>query len=127
MHELSLAQSLVELLEQQRLQYRESAKNTSNDEVQVLSAQVKVGALSCVSIEALEFAMQSLLSNSLFSDLQVIFELESGLLCCNECGHQFDAEQLYVPCPQCEHIGHRVLAGRDVYLQSIEIGCNEHV
>lgn len=115
MHELSIAQSILDIVAQ------ELAKNNLT---QVIRVKIKHGWLTNVVPEALDMGFQALTIGTPLES--AVFELEAvpTLYRCAKCGHEFSPEaqgRLFVPCPACgEEFGHKVLAGKELYIDFIE-------
>lgn len=115
MHELSIAQGLVDLITQ------EMAKHGVT---KLLRLRVKYGQLSQVVPEALETAWEVMTVQTPLAG--AVLELEEVPLkvACWQCGLEFSperAEASLMVCPGCgENFGHRVLSGKELYLDQIE-------
>ena len=117
MHEMSIAESLVTMARE------EMAKHQASRLVRV---RVRHGVLSGVVADSLVFAFELLVKDT---DLEGAFleTVEEPLrLACGACGHEFESGRtsaaLFAPCPQCsEDFGHRVLSGKEMFLDQMEI------
>lgn len=112
MHELSLAASLLESLEQASAQHHFT---------QVKRLFVEVGELSCVEREALRFALQSIAPNTLLEGAELTITSVAGELLCRHCGAQYAAAQIHTPCPACQQFGARIVAGDDTQLVAVDV------
>ena len=117
MHEMSIAHNLVNLARE------EMAKHKAHRLVRV---RVRHGVLSGVVADSLVFAFELLVKGSDL-DGAVLETVEEPLrLACGVCGHEFlsgtTSAALLAPCPQCgEDFGHKVLSGKEMYLDQMEI------
>ncbi|MFP4392353.1 MAG: hydrogenase maturation nickel metallochaperone HypA [Desulfohalobiaceae bacterium] len=116
MHEMSIAQSLLDIIEQ------EMAKN----QVHILEeVKVQVGELSSVVPSALEFAFQSLIQESQYPQARLILERIPVRLCCSKCGTSYEPELqqgllLHRACPHCgQSQGQSILQGRELHIEHI--------
>jgi len=115
MHEMSIAASLLSLVEEE-LKKRRLEK--------LLAVRIRHGALANVVPDALSFAFEALTQGSPFEGARLELEEEPVVLRCS-CGASFSPEHkrelLFAPCPACgEILGHTVEKGRELYLQHIE-------
>ncbi len=115
MHEMSIAQNLLEIIRQ------EMAKNGMT---KLHTVKMKYGRMASVVPEAMETAFMAV---TIKTDLDgAVLELEEipVTLQCSECGHEFsptDRDLLLYPCPQCgQDFGHTVKTGRELYIEYIE-------
>lgn len=111
MHELSLIASLIKMIED---------KAETDRFTKVKSVYLKVGALSCVSADALDFAFNSLKENNfLLSSARLFIEEESGKAVCSVCGKAQEISALGQKCIYCGNYGLRSESGNNVYIDKI--------
>lgn len=92
MHELSLAQSIVQLLEEQAIQQHFC---------RVKQVWMDIGALACVEVSALRFGLEVACVNTLAQDAQFHIRLKSATGWCMACSQPFTRTDYYLQCPQC--------------------------
>lgn len=113
MHELSIAQSILSIIEE------EMAKNnlTKLGKVTVVN-----GELAGVIAEALEFAWQAITIDTDRESSTIEIKEMPVILRCLTCGNEFSPEgSTFAPCPKCgEELGHEVLQGKELYIENIE-------
>jgi len=81
---------------------------------------IKVGALSSASAEALDFCMKMLLDERSMGDVEVrIREAPARARC--ECGYEGEIKNLFEGCPRCGGFQRDILDGQDVTLDTIEV------
>ncbi|MDX1285931.1 MAG: hydrogenase maturation nickel metallochaperone HypA, partial [Draconibacterium sp.] len=90
MHELSIAQSIVELAED--VAFKERADS-------IKSIDIEIGALSGVVIDALEFAMEMTVKNTKLENAKLNYLRVIGKASCKECQFEFDTDDLLTLCP----------------------------
>ena len=112
MHELSLAESMRELIEQQQCEQ-------GFDRVTLVN--LEVGQLSHVSADAMAFCFDSVMLGSVAEGASLKIIDQAGLAKCPSCGNRCAIEQLYDPCPKCGAFGLSVLQGDQVRIRSIEV------
>jgi hydrogenase nickel incorporation protein HypA/HybF len=115
MHELSIAQSLIEIVQQEMAKHQVT---------QLRKITLKYGRLSQVVPDALEFAFEMLakgtsLEGAVFTMVEVPLRVA-----CRACAIEFcptDEEMILMTCPACgEEFGHKVLEGKELYIDNIE-------
>lgn len=117
MHEVSIAQSLVDLVEGR-------ARDAGMD--RVLEVHIRVGSLSCINSESLRTAFEIVTRGSALSSSQLrIREIEAKGRCF-DCERDYDFPIDYACfCPYCFGSHTQILEGREMVLDRIE-GENFH-
>lgn len=115
MHEMSIAQSLLALAEE------EMARLGCARLERVV---VAVGALAGVETESLRFCFELLVRDTPHENARLELEHVPLRLRCAACGERFGGEgrdALWMPCPRCgEQFGHAVESGRELLLRRLE-------
>lgn len=112
MHELSIAMSIIEISEKNAIE---------NNATKISSLTLQVGKLSGIVMEALETAMISAKKNTMLHDAQINYDLILGKSKCEECGNEFDTEDIYTLCPKCNSFKTTIIQGKELHLASIDI------
>lgn len=115
MHELSIAEDLITLIEDVARQ---------NGATRVEAAVVEVGELSGIEPDALELAFEVVRRDTLAADCQLTIERVPLLVACTSCDWQGHAEKLAPLCAVCASPV-RVLGGRELRLKTIDIDEDE--
>ena len=110
MHELSLAQNIMDIVTET------AEKNNASKVVQI---DLEIGAQSGVVLEALRFAMDTLLENSIAEGAEVIYHEVEAIAQCNNCEHTWKAETLFELCPKCEGFETEIIQGKELQIKSI--------
>jgi len=110
MHELALAEEVLIIAEQQAIQHSLSTIN---------SIKLTIGALSCVEPEALRWALEVTLENTLADHAEIQLTIAPGEGKCGGCGASFAVTELPAPCPQCQNWQTQILAGQDMVVQQL--------
>jgi hydrogenase nickel incorporation protein HypA/HybF len=118
MHELAIAQALVE--EVQRLAEQQRAEA-------VLAVAVSVGALSGVDREALAFAFPLAALDTALEHTRLDLEEAPALGTCEDCGQEYTLDLADVRCTRCRSGRMRIVAGRDVLICSVQLRCADPV
>lgn len=115
MHEMSIAQSLIDIVEQEMNKHGVSKLHT---------VKVRHGRLANVVPEALHFAWQALTADTPLEGAELVTEEVPLKVRCRKCGIEFEPEEatlLLMTCPQCgEEFGHEVLSGKELYIENLE-------
>lgn len=117
MHEMSIAQSLLSIVEQEMAR---------NQVTRLEKVKVKCGQINGVVPEALEFAFQTLTRETSLEGAELEIETVPLRLQCSQCETSFQARTddtifFHLPCPTCGHdFGHTVLAGKELNIDYIE-------
>jgi len=115
MHEMSIAQSIVDILRQEM---------EKRGLTRLIRATVRFGRLTNTVPEALETGFMAVTAGTPLET--AVFELVEIPVRyrCFGCGKEFSPEEpnrLLAPCPHCgEEFGHTVISGKELYIDSIE-------
>jgi len=116
MHELSIVQSLLAIIEDEMVKHGKH---------KLITVKIKHGRLAAVVPEALETGFEVLTINTPFAGAKLVTEQTPVVLRCRSCGREFSPERAsaaFAPCPQCgEELGHEVLSGRELYIEYLEL------
>ncbi len=87
----------------------------------VLRITVRVGALSGVSPDALEFAFEALSPGTLAESGELTIERVPIRCACKACKSEFQPDGPFFECPRCGQPTGEILAGREMEIVSMEI------
>ena len=112
MHEMSLCESVLQVLEQQAevQQFRK-----------VKTLWLEIGALSGVEVEALRFCFEAVVQGSLAEGARLEIVETPGQAWCLPCGGNVPVQQLYDECPVCGSHQLQVNGGRDMRIMELEV------
>ena len=116
MHEASIIESAFAL---------GFARMRQEGATRILQFQLRIGALSGVVPEALQFAFEAMKENTPASGAELVIVCVSTLLCCHDCGTEFEAENHPDLCPKCGSWQTEVCRGREMEVVSLELSCDE--
>ncbi|KKI99968.1 hydrogenase maturation nickel metallochaperone HypA [Prochlorothrix hollandica] len=112
MHEVSLmAQTLAIALEQ--------AQHQGATQIQRL--RMRIGAQAGVVPEALQFAFEVGIQDTIAAGASLDIETVPVSCFCEPCQRDFQPDDWFYQCPQCQTLSDRVLAGREIELVSLEV------
>jgi hydrogenase nickel incorporation protein HypA/HybF len=122
MHELSIAQKILETIE---------AEAQKNNIARVTAAKLKIGKMAAFQKEQLEFCLNTYEKNESLKDMHFDIDEIPVELLCQDCGRFNDHEVahdyahapgLYIPppCPSCKSKDVIMVSGSEMELTSIE-------
>ncbi len=117
MHELSLAMSVREIVE-------DAAEK--NGAARVREVNIVVGEFSSVSVEALEFAMEVAKKGTVFEQANINIKSVKTILSCGQCMAETAMEDYVFRCGACGSGAVRIISGDRMYVDSIDIENQEN-
>jgi hydrogenase nickel incorporation protein HypA/HybF len=112
MHELSIAQSIVELAEQQA---------GSHNATIIEELELEIGKLAGVELQSLEFALERAVKGTMLSEARIIRHNINGEGRCGDCEAVFPVDTLFSPCPHCGSYAVRIIKGKELRIKSIVV------
>ncbi len=112
MHELSLAMSVREIVE-------EAAEK--NGSTKVNEVNIIVGEFSSVSVDALDFAMEVAKKGSVFENAKINIKSTKTILLCSQCNGETVMEDYIFKCGACGSTTVQLVSGDRMYVESIDI------
>lgn len=120
MHELSIALSILEIVEQEAAPYREGT------EAPVVEAvTVQIGRLSGIEPEALSFAWDVARAGTVADGSELRIEMVAARARCEGCGMDFDLDGGRGSCGRCGPVGFRIVEGREMLVRGISVRVDE--
>ncbi len=110
MHELSIVMSIIDIAQQQT----DAADSTLVDEI-----ELEIGSLSGVDMDALEFAWDQAVKDTILENAVRKINLIEGKAVCLDCKTAFNIQNYYEPCPGCN--GHlvEIVQGKELRVKSL--------
>jgi len=113
MHEMSIAQSIVDIVENELVSHKV--------EQQLKAVNIAVGKLAAVVPEQLAFCFSMItLETSLTGAILNIREVPLGYSC-STCGGEFTSGEMSIVCPECGDTNIDLTSGRELTVESIEV------
>lgn len=112
MHEYSLAKNIIEIVSEY------SAKHNSNKIVEVV---MEIGDLSGVMPDALKSAIETLVTDTHFSETSFKYEKKKGKARCHDCGEVVEIENIFTTCPSCKNANIDIVQGKELNVKTITI------
>lgn len=116
MHELSVAQSIVDIIGR----YVEEPQRSA-----VRSVRVKVGAMSGIVPDSLEFCFSALTARTPLATAALSIDRVPFALRCPACRRTFESEAGTVVCPDCGGTEAKVISGTELSVTDIELADSE--
>ena len=103
MHELSIAASIIELVEEYAVKENQS---------RVVVVEIEIGEMSGVISEALKLALDVSIKGTVLERSEIgIFEV-AGKAICNSCNEVYAVHDLYSFCPVCQSYAPEIIEGK---------------
>ncbi len=113
MHEVSIAQGMLDIV----LDYCRKEGHGS-----IKSITVKIGKAAGVVPDALQFAFETLKTDTIARDAVLIIDEVPVSGTCKSCGKHFSVEETYViQCPLCGSFSFTVETGRELNVAELEV------
>lgn len=113
MHELAIAQSIVEVVEQ-----RASACQAAR----VKNVRLQIGEASGVQADSLSFSFEMLAGLSpRLEGAHLLIESVPHRAYCRHCAREFAVQQFIPCCPLCEEWSSEVLSGTELHILDMEV------
>lgn len=109
MHEISIANSVVEICEARAAGRR------------VRDVVLEVGELSGVVPESIEFCFEACCKGTALEGARLRLDLVPGVAECPSCNRRMQVDTLFSPCTECGNFGMTIVSGRDLRVREIEL------
>ncbi|MFZ1729487.1 MAG: hydrogenase maturation nickel metallochaperone HypA [Bacteroidota bacterium] len=110
MHELSIAENIVEIA---------VAHLRADGGSSVKEIELEIGTLAGIEIDALTFAMDSATKNTPLQNAEVRILTVQGRLRCDSCSVEFDANDFFQPCTSCGSFDNITLQGEEMRVKTL--------
>ncbi|OOM80761.1 hydrogenase maturation nickel metallochaperone HypA [Clostridium sp. BL-8] len=111
MHEVSIMENAIKIVQE---------KAKENNLKNISKITIKVGKLSGVMPEALEFAFQGLSKGTMAEGAQFLIEKVNATAKCDDCKITFEIDHFNKLCPKCNKFCTNILSGYELYINTIE-------
>ncbi len=112
MHELSIAENIVEIIHQYV---------PADERKRVRNVFTSVGEQSGVVADSLEFSFQAITASTELELSRLVIETVPFIIRCTECGGENRTEMGGRQCPACNSLDTTVLSGTDLRVREIEL------
>ena len=112
MHELAIAQSLLEIVEQEARPYKGA---------RVTRILLRIGKLSAVVPDALRFAFEAITRGGIAEGAVLEIEEVPLRIRCHQCEEVCTVDDPFMVCPHCEGSDVEMVSGRELEIRNMEI------
>lgn len=112
MHEMSIAQSLIDILREEMLTH--NAKT-------LRSVRLNIGQMSAIVPDALSFCFQIITGGTELEGARLIMDIIPLMGYCNECEKEFEIKDYAFLCPSCGSTKINTIGGQDLSIVEIEV------
>ena len=112
MHEMSIALNIIKIAEEEL----QKAKGGRIEKLNLV-----VGKLSGVVVESLNFALEASKEDGVLSCAEIIIDEMPAKMKCHNCGLEFESDDFYTTCPQCDEFKHEIISGKELLIKSLTI------
>lgn len=117
MHELSLTESILEIIEEYAISHGFKRVNT---------LKLSFGRLSCIDPKALEFAFQVQSRGTRADGARLAFDLQPAVMYCFSCEQEYEVDRYTATCPHCG-TDDVMLTGGTEELKLVEMDVDEEI
>ncbi len=119
MHEMSITQEIVNVVNEARLSAGEDAR--------VLRVSIKLGKFTAIVPDCIKFYYEMMTEGTPMQGAELDFEVVPTLVKCNACGAEYEIEDVNLFCTACGGVDTDIIAGRELSVESIEVAGEEPV
>ncbi len=112
MHEMSITEEIL------RIAIEHAGRAGA---ARITDISLVIGEMSSVVDDSVQFYFDFLSPNTIAEGAALHFERIKARLKCRQCGQEFEPQGLDWNCPNCDAVGGEVLAGKEFYLDTIEV------
>ncbi|WP_421869309.1 hydrogenase maturation nickel metallochaperone HypA [Motiliproteus sp.] len=112
MHEMSLAEGMIQLIEEQA---------RSQQFERVTAVHLEIGRLSNVEVEAMRFCFDAVIRGTLAEGAGLTITETPGIGWCMDCSQSVEHQALYDPCPLCGGYKIQVTGGNQMLIKELEV------
>jgi hydrogenase nickel incorporation protein HypA/HybF len=112
MHELGIAQNILEIVRQSVLREQIEA---------VRGIKIRVGRLSGVVPDSLDFCFNAIVSDTDMRRASLVIEQVPTASECRDCMHRFQVEEFDFACPACRSTNLELISGKELEIIEIEL------
>lgn len=112
MHEMSLAESVLQIIEDAACKQKFT---------RVKTVWLEIGQLACVEKESMRFCFDAAMSGSIAEHARLEIVEIAGRGQCVKCALEIPVAALYEPCPNCGSYEVRVTGGDEMRVKELEV------
>ena len=111
MHEVSIIENVIKIV---------SEKAVENNLTKVNKVSLKIGELSGVMSESLNFAFENCIVGTIMEGAKLEIERVKARAKCTDCEQEFPINHFNKLCPSCKRIYSSIISGYELYVNTIE-------
>ncbi|MFW5731368.1 MAG: hydrogenase maturation nickel metallochaperone HypA [Desulfonatronovibrionaceae bacterium] len=114
MHEMSIAHSLVGIIEQEMARH---------EVTRLIRVKIKYGRISAIVPEALQTAFEAMTMDTPLQGAVLETQEVPLVARCRECGREFSpqGDLMIMTCTHCQaEFGHEIISGKELYIDELE-------
>lgn len=112
MHEMSLAEGVLQLIE-------DSAKTQNFSRVKTV--WLEIGQLAGVEVEAMKFCFDAVVHDSIAENAELVIIENPGQAWCMHCAEVVHVQALFDACPQCGSHQVQVTGGNEMRVKELDV------
>ena len=112
MHEMSIAQSLLEIIREEMAQH---------DAKVLKSVRLHIGQLSAIVPDSLSFCFEIMTSGTELEGAKLIMEIIPLRGVCRECSQEFEIRDYTFECPHCDSREIDAISGQELSIVEMEV------
>ena len=112
MHEMSITEDIMRIVTQHAGKV---------EATRITDIYLVIGELTSFIDDSIQFYFELLSPDTLAEGAQLHFNRIKTRFRCRQCGHEFEPENRDWQCPSCGALGGDVIAGKEFYVESIEV------
>ncbi len=112
MHEMSLAENILQIIEDAGVKQKFT---------HVKTVRLEIGQLSCVEPDALRFHFEAVTRDSIAHQAQLEIIKIPGHGCCNQCTHEMPLDSIYDSCSNCGNYDICIIRGDEMRVKELDV------
>ncbi|WCE29597.1 hydrogenase maturation nickel metallochaperone HypA [Vibrio sp. SCSIO 43137] len=112
MHEMSLCESLVQVIEEQA-----KAQNYSK----VKTVYLDIGAFSGIEVDSMMFCFEVVCRGTLADSAKLVINQLAGKAWCFDCSKEVSISDRLDPCPECNSLSIQAKGGEEMQIKELEV------
>jgi len=112
MHEMSIAQNLIEIIEEEMQKYNASI---------LRSVHINIGQMSAIVPDALYFCFEVITSRTKLEGAKLIMDIIPLKGCCHDCKSEFEIKDYAFICSACGSTKIETIEGQSLSIVEIEV------
>ena len=110
MHELSIVMGIIDIA-------RKEVEKANLHKVETI--QIDIGTLAGIEFEALDFAWDMAVNNTILENAERKINIIQAKAKCISCEHIFNTSSVFDQCPKCNEFFTEIISGRELRVKSI--------